>query len=65
MTETVVERDTYLTSIAVDVYHSTRGSFLKAMADAWCKADMYNRRILQIAWEKIIKKYSLDEEEKP
>jgi len=52
-----------LNRIAVDVYHSNRGSFLKAMADAWCKADPANQRILQPAWEAIVVKYGLEAED--
>ena len=54
-----------LDEIAVQVFHSSRGSFLKSMADTWCRADIYNKRILWSAWVQLIEKYSLDEEEKP
>lgn len=51
-----------LDEIAVQVYNSKRGSFLKAMADTWLRADIYNKRILWPAWTSFIERYSLDEE---
>ena len=48
--------------IAYDVYNSDRGSFLKAQADAWTKADPMNKRILQAAWSTLVVKYDLDKE---
>jgi len=51
-----------LTEVAEEVYKSDRGSFLKAQADAWCKADWSDKRILKSAWTSIIVKYSLEEE---
>jgi len=52
----------YLSLIAVNVYHSDHGSFLKAMADAWCKADPSNKRIIRQAWAAIVTKYGLEAE---
>ena len=49
-----------LHDIAVDVESSDRGSFLKAMATAWLRADPPNQRILWPAWEAIITKYGLE-----
>ena len=49
-----------LSCIAMDVYRGNRGSFLKAIADAWCKADPNNKRILRPAWTRIVEKYGLD-----
>ncbi|MBA7576104.1 hypothetical protein ES708_17941 [subsurface metagenome] len=40
--------------------NSDRGSFLKAMAHAWLKADFSNKRILQPAWATIVTKYGLE-----
>lgn len=51
-----------MNEIAVNVYNSKRGSFLKAMADTWLRADPFNKRILRQAWQAFIVKYSLDEE---
>lgn len=49
-----------LNDIAVDVSRSDRGSFVKAMATAWLRADPSNQRILWEAWETIITKYGLE-----
>lgn len=54
-----------LDEIAVDVYHSTHSSFLRAFADAWCKADQWNKMILRPAWVKVIEKYNLHKEAEP
>ena len=51
---------TRLHDIAVDVLSSHRGSFVKALAVAWLRADPSNRRILREAWEAIITKYGLE-----
>lgn len=51
-----------LNHIAVEVINSDHGAFLKAMAGAWIRADPENREILKEAWERLIKKYRLDEE---
>ena len=51
-----------LTEIAVEVYNSDRGVFLKGMAHAWIWADSSDRRILRPAWLAIVTKYSLAEE---
>lgn len=51
-----------LNEIAVNVVKSSRGSFLKAFADAWLKADPENKDILRPAWIVIIDKYQLDQE---
>lgn len=50
--------------IAVEVYHSQHGSFLKSFADAWCRADPGNKRILRAAWQTLITKYKLYDEYK-
>ena len=49
-----------LDRIAVDVFHSRRGGFLRMFADAWLGADAENKRILRPAWLELIRKYSLD-----
>lgn len=54
---------TRLHDIAIDVGNSDRGSFLKAMALAWLRADPANQRILWEAWEAIITKYGLEVKE--
>lgn len=51
-----------LEEIALEVYHGDRGSFVKAMADAWLKADLSNKRILQPVWRAIVTKYGLEED---
>jgi len=48
--------------IAVDVYHGKRGGFLRKYADAWIHADAFNKRLMQPAWEALIKKYGLEED---
>lgn len=52
----------HLDDIAVDVYHGKRGSFVKAMATAWSKADPSNKLIIRPAWKAIIAKYDLEED---
>lgn len=51
-----------LREIAVHVYNSDHGDFLKAFADAYTRADPYNERILRQAWLTLIQKYGLEEE---
>lgn len=51
-----------LNRIAVDVYHGNRESFIKAMAEAWERADPTNKRIILPAWEAIVVKYGLEED---
>jgi len=51
-----------LSEIAVQVYHSDRDAFLKAMADAWLKADPSDKRILRPAWVAIVIKHGLAKE---
>lgn len=62
MSETVDEPLLLLNKIAVHVYNGNYGSFLKAVADAWLKADPKNKRILRPAWVILIDKYNLDKE---
>lgn len=64
MIETIKLGTFTLNYIVVEVYHSKHGSFLKAIADAWLKADVPNKGILRPAWVAIIKKYNLEEEYK-
>ena len=52
----------HLNEIAINVHHGDRGSFLKAIADAWLKADPSNKRILMPAWAAIVTKYDLEED---
>jgi len=57
------DADVYrLNEISVAVSRSDLGSFLKAIADAWWKADPSDQRILKPAWEAFVVKYSLEEE---
>lgn len=51
-----------LNEIAIHVVHSDHGSFLRSLAEAWLRADSFNKRILMPAWAVIVVKYSLDEE---
>lgn len=51
-----------LDEIAIEVYHGKRGSFVKALADVWCRADPSNKRIVKPAWEAIVVKYDLAED---
>lgn len=51
-----------LDRIALHVFNSGRGSFLKVMADAWLKADAENKMILLPAWLVLIDKYDLEDE---
>ena len=51
-----------LNEIAVHVVDSDHGSFLKALADAWLRADPFNKRILRPAVKAIAVKYALEEE---
>ena len=62
MSETGQECKIRLSEIAYAVYNSNRGSFLKAIADAWMKADPFNKMILAPAWMRIITKYDLEKE---
>jgi len=53
-----------LDAVALRILQSRHGSFLKAFADAWLKADHYNKGILKTAWLALIEKYDLNTEEK-
>lgn len=53
-----------LDTVAIRILQSRHGSFLKAFADAWLKADPYNKGILKTAWLALIEKYDLDTREK-
>jgi hypothetical protein len=48
-----------LDDVALQILQSRHGSFLKAFADAWLKADPYNKGILKTAWLTLIEKYDL------
>uniref|UniRef100_A0A6M3JHB1 Uncharacterized protein n=1 Tax=viral metagenome TaxID=1070528 RepID=A0A6M3JHB1_9ZZZZ len=48
-----------LDDVARAIVYGSRGSFLKAFANAWLRADPFNKRILREAWEEIIEKYDL------
>ena len=48
-----------LNAVALKILKSRHGSFLKAFADAWLKADSYNKGILKTAWLTLIEKYDL------
>lgn len=51
-----------LSEIAINVYNSKHGSFLRAMADAYLKADISNKAILRSVWVEIINKHDLGSE---
>ena len=51
----------HLDELAVDVVHSRHGAFLRRFASAWLHADVFNKRIIREAWEKLIEKYGLEE----
>jgi len=51
-----------LDNVAQHVVASTHGDFLKALAEAWLRADRSNKRILFSAWAAIVVKYDLDKE---
>ena len=53
-----------LDAVAVRILQSRHGSFIKAFADAWLKADPYNKGILKTAWITLIEKYDLHTNEK-
>ena len=53
-----------LDTVALRILQSRHGSFLKAFADAWLKADPYNKGILKTAWLALIEKYDLNSKEK-
>ena len=52
----------HLDDVARAVLFSRRGQFLVTFAQAWLRADAFNKRILRGAWESLIKKYDLEEE---
>ena len=50
-----------LDAIAYRVYHSEEaGAFAKAFADAWLKADQFNKGLLAGSWEKIVENQKLE-----
>jgi len=51
-----------LDAIARNVVASSHGDFMKALADAWLRADASNKWILMPAWAAIAVKYSLEAE---
>ena len=51
-----------LSDIAVRIYNSSHGDFLRTLAHAWLRADMSNKRILRPCWSAIVTKYDLDKE---
>ena len=56
--------DKELVRIASEVMNSSRGPFLRTVAEAYVRADLHNREILREAWTNVVKKYRLDEEYK-
>ena len=48
-----------LDDVARAVVYSSHGDFLKSFANAWLRADMWNKRILREAWERLVEKYDL------
>ena len=48
-----------LDDVALAVVYGRRGDFLKSFANAWLRADPWNKRILREAWERLIEKYEL------
>ena len=48
-----------LDDVARAVVYGSRGSFLKAFANAWLRADPFNKRILREAWDRLVEKYDL------
>lgn len=62
MANAVVGVDSKLNAIAIKVFLSDKGLFLTTMAKAWLAADYDNRRILRLAWMKLIEKYNLGKE---
>ena len=53
-----------LNAVALQILHNRHGNFIKAFANAWLKADPYNKEILKTAWLNLIEKYDLDMREK-
>ena len=51
-----------LHKIAVCVFNSKHGDFLRTFADAYLRTDLENEVILRGTWALLIQKYSLDEE---
>lgn len=51
-----------LDEIALNVFHGKRGSFLKAFADTWLRADNSNKLILRSVWKELIHKYDLKDD---
>lgn len=45
--------------IAVEVLNSNQGDFLRSFAEAWQRADPFNKRIIQKPWIRLIDKYEL------
>jgi len=50
--------------IAVEVHRSKHGSFLKAFAAAYMRADQQNKALLRPTWLNLIEEYELDKEYK-
>ena len=59
MGETTLFNLDRLSEIAINVYNSKHGSFLRAMADAYLKADISNKALLCPVWVEFINRYDL------